>query len=142
MALTPKSILALDVGDRRVGVAVTSLIARLPRPLITLERGDNFIEKLRVIINDESIDRLIVGLPRGLNGQTTAQTEAVETFVNDLKQQFDLPIYFQDEAVTSKKAEAELEARRKPYVPGDIDALAATYILEDYLADNQGKEGL
>jgi putative Holliday junction resolvase len=142
MIQTNSSILGLDVGDKRVGVAVTSLMARLPRPLATLERDDNFVENLKKIINDESIEAIVVGLPRGLSGQHTAQTTRVENFTIELRQLVDLPIHFQDEAVTSKKAETELQNRGKPYQKGDIDALAATYILEDYLAGAIGREGL
>jgi putative pre-16S rRNA nuclease len=131
------SILALDVGEKRVGVAIASSIARLPRPLVTLGRGDDFVKKLQTVIEGENVTVLVVGLPRGLSGQHTAQTAAVESFTHELRRLIDLPIHFQDEAVTSKKAEAELQARGKPYQPGDIDALAATYILEDYLSDKR-----
>jgi putative Holliday junction resolvase len=130
------SVLALDVGTKRVGLALTSLAARLPKPYRTLIRDENFLDKLQIVIKDENVDRLVIGLPRGLNGQATAQTTSTENFVTELTKTIDLPIHFQDEAVTSKQAEAELQARQKPYVPGDIDALAATYILEDYMAGN------
>ena len=79
----------------------------------------------------------MVGLPRGLDGQRTAQTEEVEAFARGLGERFGLPVHMQDEAVTSKQAEAELEARGKPYGKGDIDALAATYILQDWLATQE-----
>lgn len=143
MPVTPdstSSILALDVGDARVGVARASRVARLPQPLATLRRGDNFFDELREIIKAEDIDTLVVGLPRGLDGQATAQTQATETFIKELREQLDLAVETQDEAVTSRKAEAELKANGSPYQRGDIDALAATYILEDFLA-RQGEAG-
>lgn len=130
------SVIALDVGDRRVGVAVASLAARLPRPLTTLLRDDNFFPKLSNIIAEESIAALVIGFPRGLQGQHTAQTRAIEDFSAELRQQVSVPLYMQDEALTSRQAETELNARGKPYIRGDIDALAATYILEDFLARN------
>lgn len=136
MPITPdaEAVLALDVGDRRIGVAVASLIARLPRPLTTLERSDGFLAELQRIIESEAIGAVVVGLPRGLEGQSTEQTARTETFIAQLKEAIDAPVYTQDEALTSKKAEAELDARGTPYSRGDIDALAATYILEDFLA--------
>jgi putative Holliday junction resolvase len=134
---TNTSILALDVGDARVGVAIASSAARLPRPLTTLERGDKFFEQLKAVVEYEFVNSIVVGLPRNLNGQETDQTASVQTFVRELKGHFDLDIHFQDEAVTSKQAEAELDKRGKPYKRGDIDALAATYILEDYLASKR-----
>jgi len=133
----PKSILGLDVGDQRVGVAAASLASRLPRPVITLLRDDGFFAALQGIVEAENTEAIVVGLPRGLSGQHTAQTAAIEAFANELHEHCDLLIHFQDEAVTSKQAEAELEARRKPYKRGDIDALAATYILEDFLAEHK-----
>jgi putative Holliday junction resolvase len=131
------SVLGLDVGGKRVGVAVASLAARLPRPLTALERGDTFLDDLRNIADTEEAEALILGLPRGLDGQNTGQTGETETFADSLRQHFDLPIYFQDEALTSKQAEEELQARGKPYARGDIDALAATYILQDWLASQR-----
>lgn len=132
---TPKTILALDVGDKRVGVAVASAAARLPRPLTTLQRGPDFMTALREIIESEQAGELVVGLPRGLDGQDTGQTAATEAFITELQREIDLPVHRQDEALTSHKAEVELATRGGPAAKGDIDALAATYILEDYLAE-------
>jgi len=137
MPTTPNStgsILALDVGDKRVGVARASLIARLPKPLTTLLRGEDFFRELQRVVTEEDAAALVVGLPRGLDGQTTAQTRATEAFVAELKRHIDRPVHLQDEALTSKQARAELDAGKKQYRRGDIDALAATYILEDFLA--------
>lgn len=141
MAATPSSILGLDVGERRVGIATVSLASRLPRPLTTLVRDDNFYTALQAIIKAENASLLVVGLPRNLAGRHTAQTQAAEAFAAELGRRYGLPIRLQDEAVTSKQAEAELQARGKPYQRSDIDALAATYILEDFLADNRGPAG-
>jgi putative Holliday junction resolvase len=138
MGIAPKAVLALDVGASRVGVAAASLEARLPRPLAAVPREEIF-ETLHELAATENAVALVVGLPRGLDGQTTGQTREVEAFVDELKQQVDLPIDLQDEAVTSRQAEAELENRGKPYQKGDIDALAATYILQDWL-DGPGRE--
>jgi putative Holliday junction resolvase len=135
MPTTPRSVLALDVGTKRIGVAVASLIARLPQPLVTLGADEaELFPQLGAIIQREDVGQLVVGLPRGLEGQETAQTESTRRFIEQLKTHVDLPIDMQDEALTSKKAEAELEKRGKPYQLGDIDALAATYILEDWFA--------
>jgi putative Holliday junction resolvase len=79
----------------------------------------------------------VVGHPRDMNGQSTEQTLRIETFTNKLKSRFSLPIDLQDEALTSKQAEAELIARKKPYTKSDVDALAATYILSDWLSEHE-----
>jgi putative holliday junction resolvase len=140
MPTTIKTILALDVGERRIGVAAANTVARLANPLTTLERTPQTIADIQRLIAAEGASTLVVGLPRGLDGQHTAQTAAVEQFADQLKQAIVIPLVWQDEAVTSRKAEAELQARGKPYQKGDIDALSATYILEDYLRDNPSSE--
>lgn len=137
MPTTSNSVLALDVGSRRVGVAIGSFSARLPRPLTTLLQGDNFLSDLKQLIEEESVTDLVIGLPRGLQGQDTEQTIAIATFAKEIKHELGLPVHFQDEAVTSKQAESELHARGKTYDKSDIDALAATYILEDWFAGHK-----
>lgn len=127
------SILALDVGHKRIGVAIADAIARLPRPLMTIDVDDNVLKKIADLAAEHNANELVVGLPRGLNGQSTEQTKYSEDFVRRLKLKTGLLVHMQDEAVTSAQAEEELRQRGKPYVKGDIDALAATYILEDFL---------
>ena len=133
---TVGSIVALDVGEQRIGVASASTIARIAHPLLTLTHTDDIQQQITELLRKEDAVALVVGLPRGLDGQETAQTGYVRAFIDALRPAVAVPVHFQDEAVTSRKAEAELIARKKPYVKGDIDALAAAYILEDYL--NEG----
>lgn len=127
------NIAALDVGDVRVGIAMTNTLARLPHPVATLVRTDIFWSELKKLFDQESITEVVVGLPRSLDGSSSAQTAATELFITELKRRFKIKTTTQDEALTSKKAEQELSARGKKFEKGDIDALAATYILEDYL---------
>ena len=134
MAQTPNNYLALDVGSKRIGVALASSVARMPHPLVTIDAQSDVRSQLQRIIADETIGHMVVGLPRGLNGQDTEQTVAVRTFVAELEL-LGLPVYVQDEALTSVKAKAELHERGGSYAKGDVDALAATYILEDFLAN-------
>ncbi len=133
---THSSLLALDVGERRIGVAIASIIARLPRPLTTLANDGKFADELSRLLADNDAATLVVGLPRGLDGQHTAQTQYVESFIEGLNLKPQAAVYWQDEALTSRKAEAELDKRGKPYAKGDIDSLSATYILEDFLRDH------
>lgn len=141
MQRTSSNILSLDVGERRIGVASASVIARIASPYKTLERTDKIVDALRACIAEKDASIIVVGLPRGLEGQETGQTMATRRFVEEITPQLpDVTFYFQDEALTSRKAEEELELRKKPYTKGDIDALSAAYILEDFLIDNQGRE--
>jgi putative Holliday junction resolvase len=130
------TILSLDVGARRIGVATASVAARFASPCITLAHTAEIMHDITRLTVERDAQAIVVGLPRGLDGQATQQTKVVEEFVQDLRMHTGLPIYWQDEALTSRKAEEELEARKKPYAKGDIDALAATYILEDFLQEH------
>jgi putative pre-16S rRNA nuclease len=140
MAADSKTLLALDVGERRIGVARASAIAGIASPLTTVAAGSSAVDGIAKLLDEQHAELLVVGLPRGLEGQETAQTRAVHAFVAHLKARLSVPVVWQDEALTSHQAEAELTARGKPYDKADIDALAATYILEDYIAGSRGKE--
>ncbi len=127
------NILSLDVGERRIGVAAANTIARLPRPVATVLNDEHLWDNLAAIIKNEQIDHIVVGLPRNMSGQLTAQSQSIRLFMAEFGQHFALPVTEQDETLTSRQAEAELEARGRQFNKADIDALAAVYILEDYL---------
>jgi len=132
-------ILALDVGEKRIGVAWAQLSVRFAGPLVTLDNPTLFIDDIIGLCKKHDAVGLVIGLPRALDGQETAQTSYVQTFATKLADMLqrtgqDIPLYWVDEALTSVKAEAELRTRKKNYAKGDIDSLAATYILEDYLS--------
>ena len=133
MVTNDSSILALDIGTVRIGVAVATAVARLPRPLTTLAADEHFTEQLRQIIDSQSATSLVVGLPRSLEGTDTDQTRLVRAFVTSWETVIGLPVTYQDEALSSARAKAELIAHGKPFQKADVDALAATFILEDYL---------
>lgn len=125
--------LGLDVGEKRIGVAVASGFARLARPLAALKRSDSTLDDIAKLAEQEDIGTVVIGLPRGMESQETEQTRITEEFISQLRQRLSIVIVTQDEALTSRLAETELNKRGKPYEKGDVDSLAATYILEDYL---------
>lgn len=128
------TLLAFDIGDARTGVAVANTIAQIASPLTTLECPiAELPSKIAELVREQQASMLVIGLPRGLHGQDTDQTRHIQVCVDQIKEHVDVPIHMQDEALTSQKAEDELRRRGKPYGKGDIDALAATYILQDYL---------
>lgn len=130
------SILALDVGAARIGLALASAAARFATPAGALANDALVMDNLHAFCMSNNVLRVVIGLPRGMAGQDTEQTAYVREFGKRVVQELDVPISWQDEAVTSVQAEAELRERNKPYSKGDIDALAATYILEDFLREN------
>jgi putative Holliday junction resolvase len=129
------TIMALDVGAARIGVATASTFARLSSPHGAIANNDQVWETLRKLCKELDVVQLVVGRPRGLSGQETEQTAYSENFAHELALQTELPVSLIDEAVTSRQAEAELRARGKRYEKGDIDALAAVYILDDFLQE-------
>lgn len=127
-----KTFLALDVGEKRIGVAIGDDAVRIAMPFETIETDGNELERIAKIVVDESIDTIVVGYPRNQSGEATAQTEYVETFA-ELLEDMAAHLEFQDESLTSVLAEQQLKSFGRPYSKGDIDARAAAIILQDYL---------
>jgi putative Holliday junction resolvase len=130
----PQYIVALDYGEKRVGVAVAHVVARLPRPLTTLPNTESLQDDIRKLLADEDAGLVVVGLPRGMDGGYTAQTHTAEDFAKQLAGLLTVPVELADETLTSVDAEALLGPG--PHQKGQVDALAAAGILERYLADH------
>jgi putative Holliday junction resolvase len=130
--MAKQNFLALDVGERRIGVAVADSSIKIAIAYDTIVVDGNEIKRIAEIITYENIDVVVVGYPRNQSGEPTKQTEYVEAFAN-LLVDIAPKIVFQDESLTSVKAEETLKRQGKPFEKGDIDALAASFILEDYL---------
>lgn len=135
-----RNFLSLDVGQRRIGVAIASLESRLAHPYTFIDRlrKPDVPGLIKDIVQREAVKVVVVGLPRGLSGEDTAQTTQTRLFARDLEAVLEIPVVMQDEAGTSVEATARLQARGKPYGKGDIDSEAAAIILADYL--EQAKE--
>ena len=130
--MSKQSLLALDVGEKRIGVAVADSSVRIAIAYDTIEVDGSEIEQIARLIALEDIDTVVVGYPRNQQGEATAQTTYAERFAEKL-QDIAPEIIFQDESLTSVKAEELLKRQKKPYSKGDIDALAASLILQDDL---------
>jgi len=126
------SLVCLDVGEKRIGVAVADSSVRIAVAFDTIEVDGNELKAIAEIVIREGADTIIVGYPRNQQGETTAQTNYVENFAKGLEDIAD-NIIFQDESLTSVIAEQRLVSMKKPYTKGDIDAQAAAIILEDYM---------
>lgn len=130
-------LIGLDVGEKRIGVSVADLAVRIAIPLTTVLVDGAEIEAIAKIIDDERADTLVVGYPRNQSGEPTTQTDYVEKFAVHLEP-LAATIVYQDESLTSVIAEQRLKAQGKPYEKADIDAQAATIILQDYLESHRG----
>jgi putative holliday junction resolvase len=136
MTASPKNLIALDVGEKRIGVASANTAVRIAIPTTTLAVDGTEVKEIAEIAIREAADAIIVGYPRNQAGEPTAQTAYVEAFAKQLE---DIaPIKFQDESLTSVTAEQRLKSRGKPYTKEDIDSEAAVIILQDYLELHYG----
>lgn len=127
-------ILGFDYGSVRTGVARANLIARLPEPLQALDTKSGLWTQIDELVAEHRPLRLIVGLPRNMEGKETAQSKEVREFAGQLSTKTGLEVVFQDESLTSVEAEKSLETRGK-YEKGDVDMFAAAAILDDYLGN-------
>ncbi|MDR0397572.1 MAG: Holliday junction resolvase RuvX [Candidatus Nomurabacteria bacterium] len=133
--MTSKQFMALDVGEKRIGVALADGVVRIAIPFGFIEVDGNELKEINNVIVSESVDTLVVGLPRNSQGEETAQTNFVREFAKQLELSVD-NLAFQDESLTSVEAEKRLKSYGKPYSKGDIDTEAAVIILQDYLEEN------
>lgn len=136
--MSKKNLMCLDVGIRRIGVALADSAIKIAIPFTTIETDEETnseIDEINKIIAKEKINILVIGLPRNLSGEETAQSVYTKKFAENFMYSVD-EIVFQDESLTSVQAENLLKSYKKPYTKGEIDMHAATIILQDYLEEN------
>lgn len=132
--MTTKTYIGLDVGEKRIGVAVADSAVRIAIAYDTIDVDGNELQAIAEIVTSQNADVIVVGLPRNQSGEETAQTAFVREFARNLEDMAD-QVVFQDESLTSVLAEKQLIEQKKPYEKGDIDRLAAALILQDYLEE-------
>lgn len=129
--------MALDVGDRRIGVAVSDELGLTASALTVIERGDGEKDLARIeqTVKEHEVQELVVGLPRQLDGRLGPQAEKVQGFMERLRTSLPIPVVEWDERLSTKFAERVLlmgdvsRSKRKK----KIDMLAAAIILQGYL---------
>jgi putative Holliday junction resolvase len=130
-------ILALDIGDKRIGVAVCDETETLARPLTTITRASKRQdwECIAQLVSRHEVERVIAGHPRSLSGDEGPQAQRVRRYVEALAATLAVPVELWDERFTTVEAAGRLRdaGRRKPGGRGQLDAAAAAIILQDYL---------
>ena len=124
------NILALDYGEKRIGVAKGSTEIKIALPFsIIKNNGNNFvISEILDIISEENIELLLIGLPIGLSGKNTKQTDIINNFIKLIENKIDIPIITIDERFTTKSANSLSNNKKRR-----IDDIAAMIILQNYL---------
>ncbi len=130
-------VLSLDVGEKRIGVAKADSSTRIAIPVGFLVVDGSEWQEIARLARLNSTNLFVLGLPRSNNGNETKQTIYVRNFAKILTKKIPgARIYFQDESLTSVIAEERLKSRKKRYGKGEVDAEAATIILQDFLDGN------
>lgn len=129
--------LAFDIGERRIGVAVSDPSGRVATPLVVLDARElaRDASPLRRLIDDYEPESLVVGLPLTMSGEAGPQAEAVRATVRRLIEPLGVPVVYHDERLSSAEAEramaaagADSRARR-----GSVDMVAASLLLQSHL---------
>jgi len=130
-------LLGLDVGDVRIGVALSDELGVAAHPLCTLTRKNRKVDLIAIadLVSIHKVERVIIGLPISLDGSIGTQAEKVQKFAQRLEHVIDIPIEFQDERFTTAEAEDILRELNKDTQEQKelIDEVAAVIILTDYL---------
>ncbi len=130
-------VLALDVGDRRVGLAISDPTGLLASPLGAVERGPSDVQDIIQVVTDNGATSIVVGMPLTLAGESGAQAAKVRQFIRELRSATDIPVVTVDERLSTVQARRLLTdmrgGRGSGRDRGHIDASAAAVILQSYL---------
>lgn len=139
-------LLAVDVGERRIGVAVSDDLNITAQPLGVIQRRSRKADmaELRQVAERYGVRRVVVGLPRNMNGSEGAAAELARTFAGWIASDLGLDVVMQDERLSTASAErvlleADTSRRKRRRV---VDKLAACVILQDYMQRRKSEEAL
>lgn len=129
--------LGLDVGTKRIGVAMSDPLLITAQPLEMVHRvpEEKALQKIADICSQNEVLGVVVGLPKNMNGSIGSQAEDCQDFANKIKDITGLPVFFEDERLTSKQAEQALALQGKKYTKNKslVDITSAALILQQFL---------
>ena len=132
-----KRILGIDYGEVRVGLSLSDLTQTIAKPFRTIKYKniDNLLDQLKEIINENEVDKLVVGVPYNMKGEDTKQTLKVKDFISFLESHLSYDIALIDERLSSIEAEKTMHKMniKTGHNKSDIDKIAASVILQEYL---------
>lgn len=128
--------IGLDYGSSRIGVARINSFAKISEPLDPISTNDNHTEQIQGVIDSFEAVGVVVGLPRGLGGQNTEQTNLAREFAEKLSKNIAVPVYLIDEAGTSVQAQDDIAN----YKSDSIDSVSAAIFLEDFIGVNNKED--
>lgn len=132
-------MLALDVGRKRIGLAITDPLGLTVQPLFTLYRGTPHadVKSIGRVIRKHAVAEIVVGNPLHMSGEVSPQALKTQAFAEDLRVTFGLPVHLTDERLTTSEAHRHLHAMGRPRQEHRevVDQVAAVLILEGFLAE-------
>lgn len=133
--------LGLDIGEVRIGVAVSDELGSIASPVAMIPRRADVVAELRTLIARYTPAALVVGLPVGLSGREGPQAQATREYAAELAEALGIPIEYYDERMSSSIAEQTLisQGTRREKRKQQIDAMAAAVILQGYLDNRRWK---
>lgn len=133
-------IMGLDVGDKTIGVAISDLLQLTAQGITTIKRESKVKDYgiLEELIKEYDVKKVVVGLPKNMDGTIGPQAEKTIKFAEKLKNKFKIELIYEDERLTTKAAEKMLISGdvRRDKRKTIIDKVASTYILQSYLDRN------
>jgi len=130
-------ILAVDWGERRIGLAVSDPTGAIATALPTLTVGgrDEAVGRVAAVARETEAERIVVGLPLRMSGERGEAALAAERFAEALKRRTEIPVHTYDERLTSALSQRRLHEQgvRTGHAKGMVDAGAAVALLESYL---------
>jgi putative holliday junction resolvase len=130
-------IIAIDFGDRRIGIALSDPLQIIASPYDIIDRKitPDYLLELERIINEKAVTQIVVGIPLTMKNKDSQQTTKVREFIAELKLKFSLPIHLTDERMSSISAQKILIEKgvKTGHNKGEIDKVAASIMLKEYL---------
>jgi putative Holliday junction resolvase len=134
-------LLALDLGTKRVGVAVSDELRITVNPLPPIERRSwkDLLRRVAAIIESYDARGLVIGLPLRLDGAEGTAARDARALAKNFQRSLSIPVYLQDERLTTFAATAQLKTagRSDQQIESEVDSEAAALILRDFFADNK-----
>ena len=134
--------LAIDYGTKHTGLAICDSNETIVSPYDVIQGQKELLNRIADVVQQENVEAIVLGLPLNMDNSKGAQAKLVLKFAEQLKEHLDIPVFFQDERLSSFGAEdklASLELNRSKKRKKCIDAIAAAEILENFLEQKRGQ---
>ena len=130
-------LLALDIGERRIGVALSDPMHIIASPYSIIDRKitPDYMDEIQKLISEQEVEALVIGLPLTLRNNVSQQTQKVQLIIKELNTELTLPIHTIDERLSSVSAENALKLKgvKTGHNKGEIDKTAAAIFLQEFL---------